>query len=456
MIRGELKGGIVRLADLVSGSLLLVAARALDSLSGVRRRLRPIGRGARALLGWLLTVLALFAAGIGIYAAALHWWPLLVASWSWCVAGLAPVVALGAWWLWWRLPQREVDRRSGAITDAKTRADVEDNFRKTIGQLLGGAAVLIGAGFAYLQFTQQQQAARDLFIANQVSKGFELLGNKDNQPQQRLGGIYALEGVMNGSKQYSRPVLEALCAFVRDETQAKLAATRARNATTAGATPRDSRNRSRAVTKTDTEPEPPASDIQAALTVIGRRVAREDAVPHFHNAHIPKADLTGAYMMGADLSGADLTGANLTGANLTGANLMGANLTGASLTGADLVRANLTGANLTGAELTGANLRDANLTDANLFGANLTGANLFVANLDRANLIGGNLTRAYLNSANITGANLTDASGLTAQQLDKACGLQVRGLKPSLSPPPTIKPCPKPSVGDQPRLDQAR
>ena len=35
----------------------------------------------------------------------------------------------------------------------------------------------------------------------------------------RLGGIYALEGVMNTSEQYREPVLEALCAFVRGGTE---------------------------------------------------------------------------------------------------------------------------------------------------------------------------------------------------------------------------------------------
>src|SRR6476660_9070144 len=34
----------------------------------------------------------------------------------------------------------------------------------------------------------------------------------------RLGGIYSLEAVMNGSPQYHQPVLEALCAFVRAGT----------------------------------------------------------------------------------------------------------------------------------------------------------------------------------------------------------------------------------------------
>jgi len=111
-----------------------------------------------------------------------------------------------------------VNRLSLKIRDAKARADVEDNFRKTITQLLAGLAVLVGAGFAYFQFTQQQQSSHDLLISNQVSKGFEQLGN-DKSTVVRLGGIYALEGVMNASEQYHRPVLEALCAFVRDATR---------------------------------------------------------------------------------------------------------------------------------------------------------------------------------------------------------------------------------------------
>ncbi|HEX3413910.1 MAG TPA: hypothetical protein VHT00_19555, partial [Stellaceae bacterium] len=162
---------------------------------------------------------------------------------------LGAAVLFGAWWLWWRLPKRQVDRLRLTIRDPKARADVEDNFRKTIGQLLAGAAVLIGAALAYVQFTQQQQtsqrqfteqqrASRDLLISNQVAKGFEQLGSE--KIVVRLGGIYALEGVMNNSEQYHQPVLEALNAFVRDRT------------------------------RTETGDEQPATDIQAALTVIGR------------------------------------------------------------------------------------------------------------------------------------------------------------------------------------------
>jgi hypothetical protein len=84
------------------------------------------------------------------------------------------------------------------IRDPKARADVEDNFRKTVGQLLGGAAGLLGVAVAYLQFLQQQQASRDLAINNQIARGFEQLGSEKEMI--RAGGIYALLGVMNTSK----------------------------------------------------------------------------------------------------------------------------------------------------------------------------------------------------------------------------------------------------------------
>jgi uncharacterized protein YjbI with pentapeptide repeats len=322
----------------------------------------------------------------------------------WVIVGvIAGLAALLGGWFWWWWPKRQVDRLR--LSDPKARADVEDNFRKTIGQFIGGAAVLFGAWVAYLQFSQQQQtsqqqflqqqqASRDLLISNQVAKGFEQLGQLGNDKVVlRLGGIYALEGVMNTSKQYHQPVLETLSAFVRDGTQ------------------------------TATGDGPPATDIQAALTVIGRRLHAElsdpavrlglgDAVEgvDLANAHIPKADLLGAYLNGARLSGADLSGAYLSGADLRGANLSGANLSGADLIEARLIAANLSGAKLSGADLRGAKLSIADLSIVDLSGANLTGANL-------------------------TGAALFGAT-VSQEQLNNACG-----TKGTLDSGLTLKPC---------------
>ena len=134
------------------------------------------------------------------------------------VAILTALTLVTVWWLWWWLPKREVARLSLKIRDAKARAEVENNIRKTVGQALGGAVVLLGTATAYLQFAQQQRSSHDLLISDQVSKGFEQLGSE--KVVVRLGGIYALEGVMNNSHQYHQPVLEALTAFVREGTRA--------------------------------------------------------------------------------------------------------------------------------------------------------------------------------------------------------------------------------------------
>lgn len=317
-------------------------------------------------------------------------------------------LSYGIWWLWWQLPKRQMDQLALKIRDPKARADVEDNLRKTIGQALGGAAVLIAAGSALFQFLQQQRAAHDLLISNQVSKGFEQFASKELV--MRLGGIYALEGVMNGSEQYRVPVLEALCAFVRDNTVQE---------------------------KPDRRPKL-ATDIQAALTVIGRRT-KGLGVPDLHNARIPNAKLSRADLEGANLNGAKLGSAELEYAKLHIADLTGADLTGASLIQADLSDAYLHGADLTDAKLMGADLTHAdlgsgpfstaaNLTRANLNGAELRGADLPSANLTGASLRDADLTYANLTGANLTGADLTSLSEppkdvqVTQAQLNAACG----------------------------------
>ena len=64
------------------------------------------------------------------------------------VLALVAVALLGVGlWLWWWFPRWQM--RSITAADPKARADIEDNFRKTIGQALGGLFVLLGAGLAY-------------------------------------------------------------------------------------------------------------------------------------------------------------------------------------------------------------------------------------------------------------------------------------------------------------------
>ena len=123
-----------------------------------------------------------------------------------------------------------------------------------------------------------QQAAHDLLISNQVSKGFEQLA------------------VGRGNEhvsEYYQSVLEALRAFVRDSTAGK------------------------------TVGDHPATDIQAVLTVIARRS------PEPGDADLVKANIPGTHLGGATLNVANLLYGFLNGAASFGAYLISARLVSA-------------------------------------------------------------------------------------------------------------------------------
>ncbi len=149
-----------------------------------------------------------------------------------------------------------------------------------------------------------------------------------------------------------------------------------------------------------------AEDIQATLTVIGRR-----------NPDLDEGILD---LSNTDIRGANLIEAKLPKVNLSRAKLQAAELNGANLQAANLYMTNLGAANLEEALLETANLQYANLQDATLCYAQLQRANLFYTNLARAYLAG-----ADLESANLEKANL-DIACLGLTKLHKA---QLRGVK---------------------------
>ncbi len=104
---------------------------------------------AKLWLRWLSRIPIIAIAVIAALALpwALSWlWHWLPKQWDvWIIVAITADAALvllaGIWWLWWRLPRHQIARLTLKIRDPKARADTEDNFRKTVGQALGGAAV---------------------------------------------------------------------------------------------------------------------------------------------------------------------------------------------------------------------------------------------------------------------------------------------------------------------------
>ena len=330
---------------------------------------------------------------------------------------VAIVLALAIAWIlfvpaadW--LARHDVGSSKGPLLQAAR--DAARGRLLTLGASLFAAAALI---FTALNFNllrrnseqsdQWQQRTHELTEQGQVTdrytRAIEQLGS--DKLDVRIGGIYALERVARDSGRDHLTVMEVLSAMVREHSREPWPA------------PADD-GPGADVPERVTRP-----DVQAAVTVIGRRDVRYDRPP----VNLAGADLTRANLAGANLAEADLTRANLAWADLTRANLAGANLSNAYLEGANLTDANLSNAHLEFADLTRADLAGTDLTCADLTWADLTGTHLWGANLSDADLSNAHLTSAYLNRTDRAGADLnrTNRAGADLTRA-KLCSADVR------------------------------
>ncbi len=291
---------------------------------------------------------------------------------------------------------------------------IENEARKTLSQIIGGFIVIVsliltGANLAITsRLTQEGQ------ITDRFTKAITQLGDKDKL-EVRLGGIYALERIAKDSEKDHWTIMEVLSAYVRENAPRK-----------AESSPPSSKNtKSNKTTPETGQSVSPSNDIQAILTVIGRRnITGEKNNLDLGNTTLRRANLRGTNLRqtnlrGTNLSEADLRGANLRRANLSEADLSGADLRGAIFSEADLSEANLSRVYLWEASLRGANLSQANLSRGNIKAADFRGANLSKADLSGADLWRANLGEAFLDGATLSGAYLNGAF-LNGAFLDRA------------------------------------
>ncbi len=295
----------------------------------------------------------------------------------------------------------------------------ENGARGTLTLVLLAGSALIGGYAAWRRF----EAGQEVRISERFTAAVEQLGAQrlDGTPrtETRIGGVYALERIARESDHEYWPVLEVLSAYVRDNAP-WLPADAASQPDAAAATPRP--------------------DVQAVLTILGRRRRPPLMLDHppldlqgsdLRGANLVAARLGAINLQGANLERADLSRAQLPGANLRESILRGARLSGANVEGGRLTRtdaeaahfnsANLRGAdfnaaNLKGADLWQADLAEANLRDADMKQSDLAQASLLNAILWRADLEGANFEAAALAGAHLERANLRGATGLTWEQ----------------------------------------
>jgi hypothetical protein len=228
---------------------------------------------------------------------------------------------------------------NGASVGVPEQLKALNDARVTTLQAIGGFALIVGAYATWrrLRINEEElRTTRDAQITDRFGRSIEQIGSAD--PDIRVGGIYGLERIARHSPSDRDAIVATLSALVRRRSS--------RRDQVADSSPSTLASR--------------ASDVQAAITVLGR-IPRNGL---FEQIRIPRADLRNARLWGLDFSSALMGHADLEGSRLWGSSLAGADLGAAILRNADLSRTNLTNAWLVGADL-----REAKLTNADLTGA---------------------------------------------------------------------------------------
>jgi uncharacterized protein YjbI with pentapeptide repeats len=256
-------------------------------------------------------------------------------------------------------------------------------------------------------------------VTERFSKAIEHLGNTETEI--RLGGIYALEQIAKYSpEQYHWTIVEILSAFIREKCSISVNKAEPSNESS------------------DTTIEKVQVDIQAALTVLGRRKIEQDPKDktidlrqvnisgvELQESNFRGINLIGSILKNADFSTADLSHANFLSVNLIGSTLNNANFSNTNLRNADISYSVLKDANLSYTDLRNANISCADLNQANFSYAQLADAKLFDADLYSTNFIGAifrntDLKRANLGNADLKGVNLIGCKNLTREQIASA------------------------------------
>jgi|SRR5215211_2508131 len=314
---------------------------------------------------------------------------------------------VGASIILWRVPKWQVKNLpEGKIPDRQKKFELENEVRKTIAQILGGAllaGLFLTAQQMYIAQDAQTVAreaqldAQEAQITERFTRATEQLAS--DSLEIRVGGIYAFQRIARDSDQDFNAVSGILQTFVRENAP---------------------RNKAEEEYPTKTlyidpneqvVPGGPA-DIEAAVVSLVELSDNRDApmslyLPgtNLEGMPITEADTEGTYLFNANLQYASIIGGDLPNAEFFDSNLRGANLIGGKLKGTDFQSAqlNLSGANFQNAQLNHTEFRHVDLKGANFQDAQLYEADLGRVDLREANFQDANLNRAILCEADLRG-----------------------------------------------------
>ena len=276
----------------------------------------------------------------------------------------------------WYIPKWQIVSYGIDSWDTEKRLRLEDDLRKTIINIAGGAVIAIGLYLTYRRIRASEDqvvTTQDGLITDRFTRAIDQLGSTgiDGKAniEVRLGGIYALEQIAKEqTDKYHNTIMEILAAYVRKNSPRKPCEEKV-----------EALLKENSLIKESSLPFM-REDIAAVVSVIRRRDYHlEEGELDFSSTYLPLANFSGAELprfifLGAELRGADFTVANLVQANFAGADLREADLSGANLNSTWFSAKPRGRIGLWAAENRGVDLRENTEYKANISGADLTNA----------------------------------------------------------------------------------
>lgn len=197
--------------------------------------------------------------------------------------------------------------------------------------------------------------------------------------ESRLGALYSLERLLTESIRDQRAIIETLCAYIRENSPLTV--------------PEDEAGKKQFL-RGDIPPRPThRADVQAALTIIGRRPETIQLRAKREGWHL---DLRNTNLVAYDFSNLNYDFARFDNSFLNEANMSGANLANCSLENTFM---------------RSTKMRAAIFHSAKFYHCDVKGAEIEDTDFSRALLVGTDLRNAQVVSFNIKGANLENAFG---------------------------------------------
>ncbi|HWD88784.1 MAG TPA: pentapeptide repeat-containing protein [Mucilaginibacter sp.] len=285
--------------------------------------------------------------------------------------------------LLWKIPVWQLKKQKDLSKNEKLT--LENEFRKTIAQILGGSFVLIGLYFTWNQLSATRESisiSQQTLLTDRYSKAIDQLGS--NNPQIRLGGIYALEKLAASAKDYVSVVDNVLATYIRQKSKDTSSYT--------------------------------FEELQAAVGIISfKETNRNYLIDEAHGVNISYSVLRSI-----DFNNARLPYAKLIGSDFSQSTFLNAEISNASGLEADFSKTNLTNADLSESNFYGGSFEQSVMKGAIVRNANLQLANFNEANLSNCDFRGSDLSDAYLNGTILYGTDLSSVKGLTKNQISRA------------------------------------